>query len=202
MGFSGLDGDASGVFDKDRDFAFFAGLGDSMKFYYSPRVTREAAERHVFGNDWPKHIATLAEVEARASQEDPVRHVPSIVKDFPKLSILVFESRQHHVKGPADHPQAIMQVNAWIEAGAHWVRFNPDIHYVEAAMGSKLSRPVQFPAGTRLDRRTIRDYLESENTEGGPTDKQGMSAAVCELADRTYRNNWAPVLEKGLVTYK
>ena len=60
-----LDGDGNGVFNKDADFAFFAGIGGPFKFFYSPLVAREAAERKVFGAEWPKHIATLAETEER-----------------------------------------------------------------------------------------------------------------------------------------
>lgn len=173
-----------------------------MKFFYSPQVTREATQRRVFGTEWPKHIATLAEVEERAAREDPLRHIPAAAKTFPSLSVLVFESEQHHVADAADHPNAVAQVNAWIDAGARWVRFNPDAHYVEAMMGKKPTQSIQFPAGKRLQRETIRNFLEPKDSSGGPTDKQAMTAAVCELADRTYRNEWAPVLERVLVPQK
>ena len=51
-----LDGDGNGVFNKDKDFAFFAGIGHGIKFSYSPRVTREAAERRVFGKVGPNTL--------------------------------------------------------------------------------------------------------------------------------------------------
>jgi hypothetical protein len=118
------------------------------------------------------------------------------------LAILVFESQQVHVPQPDDHPNALAEVNAWLDAGAHWVRLNPDVHYVEAMMGRKPSRAVQSPAGRRLDRRIMRDLAEPEGKDGGPTDNQGMNAVACELADRTYRKNWAPVLNRVLVQQK
>jgi hypothetical protein len=197
-----LDGDGNGVFNKDADFAFFAGIGGPLKFYYSPLVIREAAERKVFGAEWPKHIATVAETEEGHSKVDPLAHVLAVVKALPHLSVLVFESRQNHVIDAADHPQSIAQVNAWIDAGAHWVRFNPDSHYVEASMGKKPSVAIQYPAGKKLDRKVIRELLEPEDSEGGPTDKQGMTAVVCELADRTYRNDWSPALSHVLAIQK
>ena len=61
---------------------------------------------------------------------------------------------------------------------------------------------VQSPAGRRLDRQVIRDLVEPEAKDGGPTDKQGMTAVACELADRTYRKNWTPVLTRTLVQQK
>jgi hypothetical protein len=194
-----LDGDDNGVFNKDRDYAFFAATGGPLKFYYSLPVTREAAQRKVFGAEWPRHIATLAEAEAREVREDPLRQIPTVVKTFPKLSVLVFESRQNHVIDAVDHPQAVAQVNAWIDAGAHWVRFNPDSHYVRSAMGREPSKTIQNQAGTRLERSTIQDQLEPENSDGGPTDREGMTAAVCELADRTHENVWSPVLKQTLI---
>jgi hypothetical protein len=144
----------------------------------------------------------VAETEERASHDDPLPHVLAVVQAFPHLSVLVFESKQNHVIDAADHPQSVAQVNAWIDAGAHWVRFNPDSHYVEASMGKKPSVAIQYPAGKKLDRKIIRELLEPEDSEGGPTDKQGMTAAVCELADRTYRNDWSPTLTQVLVIHK
>jgi hypothetical protein len=194
-----LDGDGNGVFNKDTDFAFFANMGGPGKFFYSPLVTREAVDRKVFGTEWPKHIATLSETERNFAQEDPLQQIPAVVKAFPKLSALVFESRQNHVIDAADHPHTVAQVNAWIDAGAHWVRFNPDAHYVEAAMGKRPSKTIQYPAFQRLDRSSIRDLLEPEEGEGGPTDKEGVTAAICEIADRTHLNTWTPVLRQVLV---
>jgi hypothetical protein len=189
-----LDGDGDHQFSKGADFAFFANMGGPGKFYYSLRVTTEAAERKVFGAEWPKHIATLAEVQEKIAGEDPLAHVPAVVRRFPELSVLVFESRQNHVIDALDHPHTVAQVAAWIDGGAHWVRFNPDSHYVEATMGKKPLVVIQQPAGRKIDRKTIQGLLEPETDEGGPTDKEGMTASVCELADRTYWNVWSPVL--------
>jgi hypothetical protein len=93
------------------------------------------------------------------------------------MATLVFESQQHHVRA-SDHSQTIAHVNAWLDARARWVRFNPDAHYVESAMGRKPSRDVQYPAGQKLDRKSIGDYLEPEESDGGPTDAEGMTAAA------------------------
>jgi hypothetical protein len=97
-----------------------------------------------------------------------------------------------------DHPHAIAQVNAWLDAGARWVRLNPDVHYVEVAMGKRPSREVQNPTGRKLDRTSIAGLVEPEADAGGPTDAQGMAAAASELADRTYSKTWAPALTKVL----
>ena len=199
-----LDGDSNSRFNRDADYAFWVQLdaGPPLKAFYTPLITREANTRKVFGERWPSHIATLDEVEKRASEEDALRHIPTVVKTFPRLAILVFHSQQGHVTVTADYPHAIAQVNGWLDAKARWVRFNPDVHYVEWAMGKKPSRAVQSPAGRRLDRGMIRDLVEPESTDGGPTDREGMIAVACELADRTNYNKWSPVLNRVLVQQK
>jgi hypothetical protein len=158
--------------------------------------------RKVFGSQWPVHIATQQEVEDRASRDDALRYIPNAVKKLPQLGILIFESEKSRVDSAADHPHAVAQVNAWLDAQARGVRFSPDVHYVESIMGKKPSHEVQALAGRRLDRTVIRDLVEPEDKDGGPTDKQGISAMACELADRTYRKNWTPVLNRILVQQK
>jgi hypothetical protein len=112
---------------------------------------------------------------------------------------MVFESEVGHVGVSADHPHAIAQVNAWLSAGARWVRFQPDAHYVEQVMRKRPVRVVQYPAGKGLDRKVIATVLEPEEVNGGPSDAQGMAAAAAELADRTRRNNWTPELSAVLI---
>jgi hypothetical protein len=199
-----LDGDGNGKFNKDADYGFWLDVvpGPPLKGFYPLNVTREALKRRVFGDQWPAHIATLQEVEERESRDDALRHISAAVKKLPQLAVLIFESQKNHTDSAGDHPDAIAQVNGWLDAHARWVRFNPDEHYVEAIMGRKPSPDVQFPAGRRLDRGLIRNSLEPEADDGGPTDNQGMTAAACELADRTYRKNWTPVLSRTLVQQK
>jgi hypothetical protein len=204
-----LDGDRNGRFNKDADYGFWVDVvpGPPLKAFYPSDVTREALARKVFGDKWPAHIATLQEIEERESRDDALRHITAAVKKLPELAVLIFETQINHggqgrTGIAADHPHAIAQVNAWLDAHARWVRFNPDLQYVEGIMGRKPSHDVQFPAGRRLDRGLIRNSLEPEADDGGPTDNQGMTAAACELADRTYFKNWAPVLNRVLLQQK
>jgi hypothetical protein len=143
-----IDGDGNGTFDKDADYGFWAvydspRVGQPRKAFYFPTIIREARDRKVFGPMWPSHIATLEEVEERARSEDALRHIRDAVRRLPRLAVLVFESEVHHVT--ADHSHAIAQVNAWLDAGAGWVRFNPDAHYVERVTGRRPARGVQNP---------------------------------------------------------
>jgi hypothetical protein len=199
-----LEGDGNGRFTRDSDYAFWVlyespEAGQPRKAFYSSAIIREARDRQLFGPTWPSHIATPEEVEQRASIEDALRHVREAVRRLPDLAVIVFESEVGHIGVSADHPHAIAQVNAWLSAGARWVRFQPDAHYVERVMKKRPIRVVQYPAGKGLDRKVIATVLEPEEVNGGPSDAQGMAAAAAELADRTHRNNWTPELSAVLI---
>ena len=60
-------------------------------------------------------------------------------------------------------------------------------------------RSVQNPAGRKLDRASIANMVEAEADAGGPTDREGMTAAACELADRTQTHTWTPALTGPIV---
>ena len=176
--------------------------GPALKVYYSPRVTRAAKERAVFGAEWPAHIAGPEEAGQfqAAAERELVAGVSPAVRRLPDLTVCVYESVQHHVGDDAGHSWSVAQVNAFLDAGAHWVRLNPDAHYIEWAMGRKPSKIVQNPAGKRFTTASIRDAVEPEDRDGGPTDKAGMVAAAAELADRTRSGNWSPTLDRVLIS--
>jgi len=199
-----LDGDGDGVFSRDTDYAFWLKYGalkaggPEQAFYPVP-VIREARDRRVFGTTWPAHIATVDEVRRREDVDGVMPRIADAVRRLPRLAVLVFESESSHVSNSPDHPHAIGHVNAWLDAGAPWVRLNPDVHYLAAVMGGPPSRAVQNPAGRRLDRAGIAGLVEAEANAGGPTDAQGMTAAALELADRTHTRTWTPSLNDVLV---
>ena len=199
-----LDGDGNGVFSRDEDYAFWLkygplNAGGVDKAFYPLPIIREARERQVFGGTWPAHIATVEEVRQRENIDDVMPRIADVVRRLPRLAVLAFESERGHVTNSVDHPHAIAQVNAWLDAGARWVRLNPDVHYVATAMGKPPSREVQNPAGRRPDRASIAGLVEAEAEAGGPTDTQGMTAAALELADRTHTHTWTAILTDVLV---
>ena len=130
----------------DADFAFWADLqlGPPLKVFYSPMVTTEARDRNVFGKQWPAHIATAEEVERRQSNVDAVRHIRQAARKLPRLSVLVFESEQHHVGGFGGslHADAVAKLNAWLDVLARSVRFNTEVHYLEMTMGGPRGRSI------------------------------------------------------------
>lgn len=194
------DGNGNGRYDEDADFLLSGVMfpGPLPNYYYSRLVTAEAARRKLFGSTWPSHIANLAQVEKFLDVRDGVTPAPKAVKNAPELAVLIWSCERDHVQRTPDHRHIRLQNDAFLDAGARWVRVNPDAHYLEWVMGKKPSRVVQNPAGKRYDSRAIRPATTPTVQDGGASTTEGLAAAACELADRTQKGEWSATLEAVL----
>jgi len=191
-----LDGNGNGAFEPASDFAF-SGIylpGPPPNVFYSPMLTRAARGQKVFGAEWPAHIATLEKAEECWRLRDGVSHIPGAVKNLPDLALIVFAGAKDHVQATADHRHILLQYGGFQQAGARWTRLNPDARYVEMVLGKKVPSEVQNPAGAKFDRANIRSAVMPEPEDGGPSDPEALTAAACELADRTKKGDWKPTL--------
>jgi hypothetical protein len=159
--------------------------GPPPNFYYSRLMTALATEKGLFGDEWPRHIASLEQVEEFLDIRDGETQVPQAVRNSPELAVIIWASEVDHVLR--------VQYDAFLDAGVRWARVNPDASYLRWVMGRTPPRLVQNPAGKRFDSRTIR-----QATEPGGFYVEGLVAAACELADRTQRGEWSPLLQEVL----
>jgi hypothetical protein len=190
-----LDGNRNGVYEPGPDFAFNGMFlpGPPPNVFFSPSLTRAAVEKKVFGDRWPPHIAGIRQTEEAWRMRDGVSNIQDAVKNVPDLAVTVFAGEVDHVQRTADHRHILLQYDGWRQAGARWTRINPDTAYVQMVLGRKAPGAPQNPAGASFDRRSIRNAVMPEPPEG-PTDPEALTAAACELADRTRKNDWRPVL--------
>lgn len=190
-----LDGNENGKLDPESDFLFSGILlpGPPPKTYYSPMLTRAAGNKKVFGGEWPSHVASLKEAEECWSIRDGVTNIPAAVKNVPQLAVMIFAGAKDHVQDTADHLHIRLQYDGFRRAGVRWIRLNPDANYLEWVLGRKTSPVIQNKAGAVFDRHTIREAVLPEPPEG-PTAAQALTAAACELADRTTKRDWRPAL--------
>lgn len=194
-----LDGNSNGTFERETDFRF-SGMflpGPAPNVYYSPMLTRAAEQGKVFGDHWPAHIANLEQTRKAWVLRDGVSNIPAAVKNVPELAVIVFAGEADHVQDTADHRHILLQYGGFQAAGARWTRLNPDAHYVEWVLGRKPFGLPQNPAGAKFDRFSIRRAV-MPGPPNGVTNSQALTAAACELADRTNRGNWSPALNAVL----
>ena len=194
-----LDGDGNGVYQEGPDFGF-SGMflaGPPPNVFYAPFLTKAAAEKKVFGSQWPAHIATLKQTEEPWRIRDGVSNIASAVKNLPELAVIVFAGAVDHVQATADHRHILLQYGGFQQAGARWVRLNPDPSYVDLVLGRKPAGAPRNPAGAKFDRQSIRQAVMPEPPDG-PSDQEALTAAACELAGRTKKGEWRPALDDVL----
>jgi hypothetical protein len=200
--FFDLNGD--GRFSPSDDYpanAFVQDLGQGPKAWYTPRLIRQAEKRKLYGQQRPAHVPSLAESIEYWRWRDAAESIAAAVSKCPQVAVIVYANERDHVQVAPDHPHILAQVEGFREAGAKFVRLNPDRAYVERILASGgpplRQRPRTFPdneAGTAWNRGNIRSGLEPADLPMQPY----MQAAVCELADRAEAQNWAKNLDAVL----
>lgn len=147
----------------------------------------------------PAHVPTLAEVREFWRYRDAAPSIPEAVRKSPKLAVIVYANERDHVQADPAPTHILEQVEGFRNAGARFVRLNPDRAYVEGLLrdapgGRREARFPDNPVGKVWTRASITEGLEPSALSPGLY----MQAAVCELADRTHADNWSPDLDAAL----
>jgi hypothetical protein len=200
--FFDLNGD--GRFVAAEDFpanVFVQDLGQGPKAWYTPRLVREAEARGLWGERRPAHMPSLAESLEYWRWRDAAGSISNAARKCTNLAVIVCANERDHVQVAPDHPHILAQVEGFRQAGAKFVRLNPDRAYVERALAdggpAGRTRARGFPdndAGVVWLRRNIREGLEPEAFPIGLY----MRAAVAELADRVQAQDWSKNLNAVL----
>lgn len=197
-----FDQNGDGRFSRGEDFpvtCFVGDAGGGWRAWYSPRLLAEVERRSLITGDRPEHLPTVAAAREFWSWRDAAPSIPEAVRRCPRLAVIVYANERDHVQADPAHTHILVQVEGFRQAGARFVRLNPDRAYVEhvAPAGARpggTRAAADNPAGRPWTRTHIREGLEPSGLPGGVY----MQAAVCELADRTQAANWSPNLEAVL----
>ena len=122
-------------------------------------------------------------------------HVPSTAGGEEGIAVSVIPPKKpRYEAGAPDHPHIRIQANAFQEAGARFVRVNPDRAYVRWLIGESRPGLVDNEAGTLYTPKTIRAALCPNEA----AHRILQVAAMCELADRIQAGNFQPNLDRVL----
>ncbi|MCR4404531.1 MAG: hypothetical protein NUW06_04540 [Candidatus Acetothermia bacterium] len=172
--------------------AYTGTFAGQEKRVYSTAAIEAAAGRGLL-DPWPEGVATVEEAREFWRIRDMSRYYDDVMTKLPQLRAIVIGSRDDHVQETPDYPHIVLQYRGWQEAGMEWVRLNPDAAYVGALAGRAL--PVaDNDANMLVDYNNILGLVEPEIV-GDPL---LQLAAVLELSDRTYRDDWRANLDKPL----
>ncbi len=193
-----FDTDGDGLCRSEADYPLHPpvfDLGTGPKSWYSLRLLRRAHQRHLFGDSPPAHIPTVQEAEEFWRYRDATGLIPDAVRKIPDVAVIVVACTTDHVQIAPDHPHIYTQINAFVAAGARFVRLNPDRAYVQWLFGSQTPAATDNDAGTRYTSQTIGPALCPDRA----VPRQLLSsAAMCELADRVQAGNFAANLDRVL----
>jgi len=179
------DGDLDGGIDFLASYHAYQG-----KYYYSEWL-RDAAEN--LGAALPEHFASVEETAAFWLWRNGEYWIENAIQANPDLMFMVEAGDRDHVQGAPDHPHVLIQYNGFLDAGARFVRLNPDRSYVEEILGLPMPGVVDNDAFAEFDHMTIRTAVQPRDISALPSNLS-VAAAVCEIADRTRDNNVSPQL--------
>jgi hypothetical protein len=174
--------DLDGLLELDEDFPLDSYPMADGSVCYSRPVTRELAQRELFGGEWPDGIATPAEATAFWDLREAVGLLPLALEEMPLLEGMLLASVRDHVQARLDKPHIRQAFDAWHFNGA-WVQINPDPAYliaVDPELGGRGDLPANTPNTAPASWEHPANYCVPEDIP----DADYLLAAVWQMADR------------------
>lgn len=176
------DVNTNGRIDVGEDFPL-SNYTDDSKFFYSRMVTKHLAVNNVFNESWPDHIATVAEANAFWDKRESVALYDDTIDLNADLEAMILCSVDDHVQKELGKPHVRLAFDGWKQAGASWVKINPDKPFLVEAdnrLANRSDLPTTYPNTAPLDWTDVSMYCYPENVYDGVVEL----AAVYEMADR------------------
>lgn len=161
------------------------------KFYFSMELTQ--ALRDYAGlteATWPADIATPEEAEAIWPSLNSVDQYPTLRSTAPHLKVMLVFCAKDHVQPSPDKPHIHQAFDGYNQMAGLWTRLNPDASYVLPLYNDwGAEEYTEHAANTEpTDWNDAEDWAYPDRTAASllvPV------AAVLEMADRTYTENWS-----------
>jgi hypothetical protein len=200
------EGCPDGAFDlSPRVLTAFPELGRTVSVLSIPLST--ALEARYGGPDGlhANGLASADEAAAFWAARDPVMtgRFRTVIAGNPDLRVLVVALTTDHSMRASDHADVAVQYAAWQDAGAAWLRLDPDCAYLAADPcvenpADASFDPEDFDRGPGIDDPGPAGEILPHNERGDGVDVAAMRAAVAELADRAHAGDWSADLDGPL----
>ncbi|PIN79663.1 hypothetical protein COV16_03035 [Candidatus Woesearchaeota archaeon CG10_big_fil_rev_8_21_14_0_10_34_8] len=191
-----FDINADGSADESDDFILGSRIPQMYdKRYYSMDLTQALYDNGALDeSNWPSDLATPEEAAEMWPFRSTVDNYDLLKRSGLKV-MLVF-ARDDHVQPSPDKPNIHMGFDGFYHTASLWVRLNPDTEYIKL-----LSDKVAELSSDNNANSEPSDWLDIR--DWAYTNKFGSNnivplAAVMEMADRTYYNNWDDNLDSVL----
>lgn len=171
------------------------------KRFYSAKLTQALLDNGALSLDsWPPDLATPEEAESLWPYRTTVNNYGSLYGKATQLKVMLVFSENDHVQVALDKPH-IHQAYTGFTKGSKlsWVRLNPDREYVKAMNSTWYD---QFPDNTANTEPSNWSNVKNWSYPSLNTSSTFVPmAAISEMADRTYYDNWSTNLATVLHTY-
>jgi hypothetical protein len=173
------------------------GLVYKNKVYYTAQAVYEAELRGVYPANRPVHFPAYSNTLLFWQQRNGIYWIDTIGAYNQDILFIIEAADQDHVQTAPNHPHIVIQYNAFIDAGAKFVRLNPDRAYVNDILGREQPDARDNPAFMDIDYGNVVGALQPI---GSVSLNVGIYASACELADRVYYGNYAYNLDEVITS--
>ena len=192
-----FDLDGNGAFDDEVDDAVW-GIRPEMdgerQVIYSPPMSQALRARGLA----PTELLPQEETLEFWSLRDASRALTSAVARWPALPFMVLGTEIDHNLGIGDHAHVTGLADALQQAGATWVRVNPDTAYLEAVIGEGVEWEDN-PANAETTPGDPSMAMLPEEQELGVHARSYVTAGLLELMQRRWMDSWDDDLESKLL---
>ncbi|QWR76946.1 hypothetical protein [Candidatus Magnetomonas plexicatena] len=171
------------------------------KRVYSAPLT-DALYKNVFiSGQWPLDVATPDEAALLWSYRSVSRLYPLLVSMNLETKIMLVFTAHDHVQTAKDKPHIHQAYDGFHKTAGLWVRLNPDSSYMKLTDSSL--NTSQIPDNDANTEPTDWQFSEfwGYSTSVTTFNHKKPFAAILEMADRVYMNDWSNNLQDVLVNY-
>lgn len=192
-----FDLDDDGAYDPDNDAEMW-GLRPDVDgepwILYSPPLNQAL---HAAGHE-PTGLLTTQETLDFWATRDASRLVVEATARYPSLPFLVIGTESDHVQSIEDHAHISGLAHALQQAGAGWVRVNPDRAYLERTLGQTFDWEDN-PANQPTSPGDPSMAMLPDGVATGVHSRDYVTAALAELMERSWCGVWQDDLDHVLL---
>ena len=170
----------------------------NKNFYSCDLLTALADNGALTNSDWPVILAKPQMADDIWPFRESVFRYPAFSALTNKLRVLLLFAQEDHVQPAIDKPHIHQAYDGFRFAAKLWTRLNPDKEYMNWASHQLGNVSADNPANTQPA-----DWSAISNWAYGDVSRASYfaaSAAVAEMSDRAFFNNWTENLTNVLVT--
>jgi len=147
---------------------------------------------------WPISLATPEDAVTHWPYRTTVSNYALLADVLPELKVMLVFASKDHVQVAIDKPYIHQAYDGFHEAAGLWCRLNPDRVYVEALIGS--GNGATIPDNRANQEPSTWAVIRTWGYRTPPTslNKQVPLAAISEMCDRTFYDNWIANLDAVL----